>query len=126
MTAMVTPESKVDKFVPQTQHVNLRIVRQGLRDDNLEEGHDGDGDARIKCVEPPDQVRQAPQLPLFRGGLVVKAHRLFYHSTLGLRVIKKKKKKGRGTPRPSGVRESRRSGCGGMNRGATCRGWRGA
>ena len=28
----------------------------------------------------------------FRGGLVFKAHRLLYHSTLGLRVIKKKKK----------------------------------
>ena len=27
----------------------------------------------------------------FRGGLVVKAHRLVYHSTLGWRVIKKKK-----------------------------------
>ena len=27
---------------------------------------------------------------LFRGGLVFKAHRLFYHSTLGVRVIKKK------------------------------------
>ena len=26
------------------------------------------------------------------GGLVFKAHRLLYHSTLGLRVIKKKKK----------------------------------
>ena len=29
----------------------------------------------------------------FRGGLVFKAHRRVYHSTLGLRVIKKKKKK---------------------------------
>jgi len=29
----------------------------------------------------------------FRDGLVFKAHRLLYHSTLGLRVIKKKKKK---------------------------------
>jgi len=28
----------------------------------------------------------------FRGGLVFKAHRLVYHSTLGLRVIKKKMK----------------------------------
>ena len=28
----------------------------------------------------------------FRGGLVFKAHRLVYHSTLGLRVIKKEKK----------------------------------
>ena len=27
----------------------------------------------------------------YRGGLVFKAHRLLYHSTLGLRVIKKKK-----------------------------------
>ena len=29
---------------------------------------------------------------MFRGGLVFKAHRLLYHSTLGLRVIQKKKK----------------------------------
>ena len=28
----------------------------------------------------------------FRGGLAFKAHRPLYHSTLGLRVIKKKKK----------------------------------
>ena len=28
----------------------------------------------------------------FRGGLVCKAHKLLYHSTLGSRVIKKKKK----------------------------------
>ena len=28
----------------------------------------------------------------FRGGLIFKAHRLLYHSTLGLRVMKKKKK----------------------------------
>jgi len=41
----------------------------------------------------------------FRGGLVFKAHRLLYHSTLGLRVIKKKKTHGQapqtgpGTPR---------------------------
>ena len=31
-------------------------------------------------------------MPRFRGGLAFKAHRLLYHSTLGLRVIKKKKK----------------------------------
>ena len=30
--------------------------------------------------------------PGFAGGLVFKAHRLVYHSTLGSRVIKKKKK----------------------------------
>ena len=28
----------------------------------------------------------------FRGGLVFKAHRLVYHATLGLRVIKKREK----------------------------------
>jgi len=31
-------------------------------------------------------------LNLFRGGLVFKAHRWLYHSTLGSRVIKKKQK----------------------------------
>ena len=29
----------------------------------------------------------------FRGGLVLKVHRLLYHSTLGLRLIKKKRRK---------------------------------
>jgi len=29
----------------------------------------------------------------FRGGLVFKAHKLLYHSTLGLRVINKKKRR---------------------------------
>ena len=39
----------------------------------------------------------------FRGGLVFKAHRLVYHSTLGLGVIKKKKKRYKQVraPRPS-------------------------
>jgi len=36
----------------------------------------------------------------FRGGLVFKAHRVLYHSTLGLRVIKKKKKFGVWTYEP--------------------------
>ena len=38
----------------------------------------------------PKLVDGAHLMP-FRGGLVFKAHRLVYHSTLGLRVIKKKK-----------------------------------
>jgi len=33
----------------------------------------------------------------FRGGLVIKAHGLLYHSTLGLRLIKKKTKKVQGS-----------------------------
>ena len=31
----------------------------------------------------------------FRSGLVFKAHRLLYHSTLGLRVIKKRRRRAR-------------------------------
>jgi len=42
----------------------------------------------------------------FRGGLVFKAHRLLYHSTLGLRVIKKKKKECVRGSTPSGNSES--------------------
>jgi len=35
----------------------------------------------------------------FRGGIVFKAHRLLYHSILGLRAIQKKKKKKRAARR---------------------------
>ena len=38
-----------------------------------------------------DLVEGACDVNRFRGGLVFKAHRLVYHSTLGWRVIKKKK-----------------------------------
>jgi len=44
----------------------------------------------------------------FRGGLVFKAHRLLYHSTLGLRVIKKKK---RGWARTLRSEPIQRQGC---------------
>ena len=37
--------------------------------------------------------RIAMNLWRFRGGLVFKAHRILYHSTLGLRVVIKKKNK---------------------------------
>ena len=39
----------------------------------------------------------------FRGGLVCKAHRRVYHSTLGLRVIKKKKEQLVGTGHPAPI-----------------------
>ena len=39
----------------------------------------------------------------FRGGLVFKAHKLVYHSTLGSRVIKKKKKVLGNAPRAGSV-----------------------
>ena len=40
--------------------------------------------------DDPEQLLRR-NVKRFRGGLVCKAHRLLYHSTLGLRVIKKKK-----------------------------------
>ena len=40
---------------------------------------------------------------VFRGGLAFKAHRRFYHSTPGFRVIEKKKKKGCRCQRGSGL-----------------------
>ena len=43
----------------------------------------------------------AEHVQRFRGDLVFEAHRLWYHSTLGSRVINKKKKKKRSWPRPS-------------------------
>ena len=42
-------------------------------------------EASIKGTVPPHRNVQR-----FRGGLVFKAHRLLYHSTLGLRVIQKR------------------------------------
>jgi len=48
-----------------------------------------------------DQPRPVPSLR-FRGGLVCKAHRLVYHSTLGWRVIKKKKRSS-GASLPGGL-----------------------
>jgi len=40
-------------------------------------------------------LREQEDVKRFRGGLVFKAHRLLCHSTLGLRLIKKKKKRAR-------------------------------
>jgi len=42
----------------------------------------------------------------FRGGLVLKAHRLLYDSTLGLRVIMKNRQEGVGLPAPATSCES--------------------
>jgi len=38
------------------------------------------------------RVQEEQEVQRFRGGLVFKAHRPVYHSTLGLRVMKKKKR----------------------------------
>ena len=42
--------------------------------------------SRLSC-----DFLKGPNVVRFRGGLVLKAHRLLYHPTLGLRVIKKKR-----------------------------------
>jgi len=47
-------------------------------------------DAMLKVCSPIEQLLYR-NVQRFRGGLVVQAHRRVYHSTLGLRVIKKKK-----------------------------------
>ena len=52
--------------------------------------------------ERPGRVRRR-NVKRFRGGLVFMAHRLLYHSTLGLRVIKKKKKKSDAGPCAGGA-----------------------
>jgi len=41
---------------------------------------------RLRCGKSGNNVKR------FRGGLVFKAHRLLYHSTPSLRVIKKKRR----------------------------------
>jgi len=49
------------------------------------------GDGALQLGRTQDKLNQCKLR--FRGGLVFKAHRLLYHSTLGVRVTKKKKKK---------------------------------
>ena len=46
----------------------------------------------VRPAEPLGPLGRHRDVQRFRGGLVFKAHRLLYHSTLGLRVIQKKKK----------------------------------
>ena len=45
-------------------------------------------------LDVPEKSRHVVgQRPYFRGGLVLKAHKLLYHSTLGVRVTKNKNKR---------------------------------
>ena len=75
----------------------------------------GARNASLHAISPAEVPRQSPQMrhgniiraelavlnlkqllyrkvQRFRGGIVFKAHKLFYHSALGLRVIRKQKK----------------------------------
>ena len=47
---------------------------------------------RFWRASQPVRETRGRNVKRFQGGLVFKAHRLLYHSTLGLRVIKKKNK----------------------------------
>ena len=60
-----------------------------------------------------------PGICAFRGGLVFQAHRLLYHSTLGLRVIKKKKQMA--SPEPDQGAGFRAQGVGCRTQGVGCR-----
>ena len=44
-----------------------------------------------QAMSSVSQAHEQRNVKRFRGGLVFKAHRLLYHSTLDSRVIKKKK-----------------------------------
>jgi len=54
---------------------------------------------------PGRRTAAGPGSSWFRGGLVFKAHRWLYHSTLGSRVMKKKKKAGPGSSCRVGERD---------------------
>ena len=63
----------------------------------------GSGAALVLCSKSLDSGTAAEQLPRrnvkwFRDGLLFKAHRLLYHSTLDLKVIKKHTMELSGTP----------------------------
>ena len=62
----------------------LVASRPGMRDPGPLQGH-------FPTILHPTILHRNVQR--FPGGLVFKAHRLVYHSTLGWRVLKKKKKK---------------------------------
>ena len=46
----------------------------------------------VQMAQRVERTGVARERPWFRGGLTFKAHRLMYHSILGLRAIEKKKK----------------------------------
>jgi len=78
------PNPKPHTSNPQPSTPNPKPLHQELSEERaaLEvEGERLDGHA---------QVMLSINVQRFRGGLVFKAHRRLYHSTLGLRVIKKK------------------------------------
>ena len=64
-------------YAPSLIDVSMRNIQGGSHVDHLE------------C----ERQLLSRNVQRFRGGRVFKAHRLLYHSTLGVRVIKKKKKK---------------------------------
>jgi len=71
----------------------------------------------LRCAER--DAASLSDVQRFRGGLVFKAHRLLYHSTLGVRVIQKRRRRpgdGAGAERSAACLELRREG----RRGLTC------
>ena len=80
--------SIVDGFVPHTARVNLGIVGEAVKEYLR---HEEEAAHRLEEV----MIEVYRNVQRFRGGLVFKALRLVYHSTLGLRVIQKKKKRKR-------------------------------
>ena len=78
----------------------LRLI-DGERGQHLAHPHD-------RCLRSGRGFRNVQR---FRGGLVFKAHRLGYHSTLGSRVVKKKKKWHRSEEKSSRITRENPSTC---------------
>ena len=71
---------------PEYEMVPDGLYRGGV------ESNFGDYQARTQTLHPKPPRNRFRNVKRLRGGLGFTAHRLVYHSTLGSKVIKKKKK----------------------------------
>jgi len=79
----IHPQTRQLNFIPDVRVVVAHGIREALSEV-------GDGREEVDVERDVVLLRNVQR---FRGGLVLKAHRFFYHSTLCLRVTKKKKKR---------------------------------
>ena len=98
--------SKVDSRAPGASLLIVFFARAAAAadaaagDEAPDGAHPGHGRAQGGRPQHSGYIPETRNVKRFRGGLVFKAHRLLYHSTLGSRVKKRKAKAGRATPWP--------------------------
>ena len=85
----------IDSFITQ---LKAQGPSRTCNESKQEERHTGI-DGTMEASSSRRAGRGGTNPALKRGGLVFKAHRLLYHSTLGLRVVKKKKRRKSLAPR---------------------------